>query len=184
MSSVVILFMSSTTLGESQRPPELKRAANPASGAGERSSKPRKNRCSSAPTRAPRLSRSAPPPRAASQSPGPAAASSHFHHHPPPPASSSRSAEQRRPRRPQACRCLRLHRPLTERRALLPGPKHRRQPGKSSEKEATEGDFLARNVPNTSDSFIATVPKCQAGDILSPTPTPDTAAAGGFSSPS
>ncbi|KAG8524675.1 hypothetical protein J0S82_006537, partial [Galemys pyrenaicus] len=154
------------------RPPELRRAANPASGAGERSSKPRENRCSSAPTPAPCLSGSATPPRAASQSPGPAAAtSSHFHHHPPPPASSSRSAEQRRPGRPEARRCLRLHRRSQS---------HRRQPEKNSEKEETGGDFLAKNVPNTSDSFIATVQKCQAGDILSPTPTPDTAASLGF----
>lgn len=55
--------------------------------------------------------RHAPPPRAASHSPGPAAASSHFHQRPPPPASGSRRAEQRQPRRPEARRCLRLHRP-------------------------------------------------------------------------
>ncbi|XP_054982525.1 translation initiation factor IF-2-like [Sorex araneus] len=57
------------------------------------------------------------------------------------------------------------------------GPKHKRQPESSSEKEAEGGgDFLATNVPNTSESLIATVPKCQASDILAPTPTPVAAA--------
>ncbi|XP_011944596.1 PREDICTED: atherin [Cercocebus atys] len=93
------------------RLPEPRREAKTASGPGELGSKPKRSRRSSAPTPAPRLSRSAPPPRAASHSPGPAAASSHFHQRPPPPASGSRRAEQRQPRRPEARRCLRLHRP-------------------------------------------------------------------------
>lgn len=115
--------LSAPGRAERRRWTELKsrRAANPASGAGKRGSKPRESRCSSAPTRAPRLSRSAPPPRAASQSPGPPPPPHTSITRPPPPASSSRSAEQRRPRRPEARRCLRLHRQLAERRAQLPG---------------------------------------------------------------
>lgn len=93
------------------RLPEPRREAKPASGPGELGSKPKRSRRSGAPTPVPRLSRFAPPPRAASHSPGPAAASSHFHQRPPPPASGSRRAEQRQPRRPEARRCLRLHRP-------------------------------------------------------------------------
>lgn len=111
------------------RPPDSRRAANPASGAGERGSQPRKSRCSSAPTPAPRLSRSASPPHAASQSPGPAAASSHFHHRPAPPASSSRSAEQRRPGGPKpAAACA------SARRSQSGG---HRFPGQCSQREAS-----------------------------------------------
>lgn len=70
-----------------RRPLASRRAANSASGAGERGSKPRESRCSSAPTRAPRLSRCSPLTlRAASQSPGQ-----------PPPPHTSITAHLRRP---------------------------------------------------------------------------------------
>lgn len=58
-----------------------------------------------------------------------------------------------------------------------------RETARKDLEEGSGRDFLATNVPNTSESFIATVPKCQAGDILSPTPTSVAAASPGFSSP-
>lgn len=104
-------------------PPESRRAANSASGGGERDSKPPESRCSSAPTPAPSLSRSEPPPRVA-QSPAP----------PPPHTSSTAGLQlplrrQRRPGRPWSRRCLRLHRTLAERRAPLPRSAPPREPG-------------------------------------------------------
>lgn len=103
------------------RPPELRRPASPAPGAGERNSALGAARGRTAAPAPPPLllaSRAAPPPRAAAASrPRPAAAASLAPHRPPPPASGSRSAEQRPPGRPGASRRLRLPRPLRARGA-------------------------------------------------------------------